>query len=408
MHRENEAVLAEDGAVYLSGVTSPDAKPWEPFAEPVLVFLEQLSGAIRRKQCRYEEMAAFGFWCRRSHLEEFRRRYEDGCLRIGRGVIFHIPASNVPVLFAYSLVMGLLAGNSCSVRISSRYREQDRELCRIMDELLRRPEHVDMRKRISVFSCERDAPAIIRETGRCAGCVVWGGDQAIKDIRTLPMRADAVQMVFPDRYSVCILDAGRIGDMERHELEALAHRFYNDTYAMDQNACSSPGFILWNQDGADRDSIRKRWWDAVAAQAAGYRMTAHKATVKYEALCRYAMSLDEVQTVERRSNLLYTVTLSGIPDNPEEIRGICRLFFEYCGDWREALSCLAGSRLQTVTCFGVEEREIAEYAVRNHFPGVHRVVPVGRAMEMELVWDGQDFISILSRQIGLEVQNASV
>lgn len=116
----------KDEVIVLAGTGQPEAKPWEPFAEPVMEFLGQLSCEIRRSRQQYEEMAAFGFWCRRYHMEEFRKRYKDGRVRLGRGVILHIPASNVPLLFAYSMVMGLLAGNSCAVRISSRSHEQDR------------------------------------------------------------------------------------------------------------------------------------------------------------------------------------------------------------------------------------------------------------------------------------------
>ena len=40
--------------------------------------------------------------------------------RLGRGCVFHISPSNVPVNYAYSLVVGLLTGNTNIVRISSK------------------------------------------------------------------------------------------------------------------------------------------------------------------------------------------------------------------------------------------------------------------------------------------------
>ena len=46
--------------------------------------------------------------------------------------------------------------------------------------------------------------------------------------------------------------------------------------------------------------------------------------------------------------------------------------------------------------------------VANHLFGVHRIVPVGQAADMDLIWDGQDFITVLSRQIGREVQDGAI
>nr|WP_288829117.1 acyl-CoA reductase [uncultured Clostridium sp.] len=400
----------KDEVVILAGVRQPEAEPWELFAAPVLEFLGQLSSEIRRERKQYEQLAAFGFWCRRSHMEEFGKRYEDGRSRLGRGVIFHIPAANVPVLFGYSLVMGLLAGNSCSVRISSKCQEQDQILCRIMDCILKRPEYKGMRRRISVFSSQRDSLAVREALSGCAGCVVWGGDRTIMEIRSMPIRPDAVQLNFPDRYSICILNTLQLGYMTEEELKYLARRFYNDTYLLDQNACSSPVFVIWNQEeeSKEAENARVRWWNAVAGEARSYDLTAHKAMIKYELLCSYAMTLDGETKISRYGNRLYTIRLRDIPSNTDQLRGAFGMFFEYRGDWRKALIRLASSRLQTITYHGIEEQEIVDFVIKNHLFGVHRIVPAGRAADMDPVWDGQDFIAVLSRQIGREAQDASV
>ncbi|NNJ32134.1 acyl-CoA reductase [Lacrimispora defluvii] len=411
MPRSGGAVIPmKDEVVILAGVRQPEAEPWEPFAAPALDFLEQLSREIRRERRQYEQLAAFGFWCRRSHMEEFKKRYEDGRSRLGRGVIFHIPASNVPVLFGYSLVMGLLAGNSCSVRISSKSREQDQILCRIMDRILLRPEYKRMRRRISVFSSQRDSTAVREALSGCAGCVVWGGDSTIMEIRSMPIRPDAVQLNFPDRYSICILDTLQLGYMTEEELKNLARRFYNDTYLLDQNACSSPVFVIWNQEeeSKEAENARVRWWNAVDGEARSYELTAHKAMAKYELLCRYAMSLGGEIKISRYGNRLYTMGLGDIPSDIDQLRGTFGMFFEYLGDWRKALTRLASGRLQTITYHGIEEQKIVDFVIKNHLLGVHRIVPAGRAADMDPVWDGQDFIAVLSRQIGREAQDAFV
>lgn len=405
MPRSGGAVIPmKDEVVILAGVRQQETEPWGPFAAPVLDFLEQLSREIRRERRQNEQLAAFGFWCRRSHMEEFRKRYEDGHSRLGRGVVFHIPAANVPLLFGYSLVMGLLAGNSCSVRISSKSGDQDQILCRIMDGILTRPEYKGIRRRISVFSSQRDSLAVREALSDCAGCVVWGGDRTIMEIRSMPIRPDAVQLNFPDRYSISILDTLQLGYMTEEELKNLAHRFYNDTYLLDQNACSSPVFVIWNQkeESKEAQNARVRWWNAVAEEARSYDLTAHKAMAKYELLCKYAMTMDGETKISRYGNRLYTIGVPEIPSDTDQLRGAFGMFFEYRGDWRKALTRLASSRLQTITYHGIEEQEIVDFVLKNHLFGVHRIVPAGRAADMDPVWDGQDFIAVLSRQIGRE------
>lgn len=397
----------KDEAIDLAGGRRPIAEPLKPFSTPVLEFLENLSLEIRKNRAEhdnYREIKAFGFWLRKAHLEEFRMRYEDGKLRMGRGLIFHIVSSNVPVLFAYSMAIGLLAGNSCVLRISTKSGAEDHRLCEIIDNLLHQPESAFVKDRISIFSCDRESNLIKHWLKECDGLMVWGGDQTIQAVRGMNRRPDAVEVMFPDRYSICILDMKHMESIKEEDIQTLAYGFVKDAYAMDQNACSSPQFVIWNQkDEAKRaEEIRKRWWSAVEKEASVYELSAHKATKKYEALCRYAMVTEEMIETERYNNLIYLARLSDIPSNPEQYRGTSGLFFEYQGDYREAVRRLAVRQLQTVTYYGIPREELTDYVRNHHLYGIHRVVPVGEALNMDLVWDGQDLIEMLSREISWE------
>lgn len=396
----------KDEIKVLAGKEALTDDPRAVFSESVLDFLEELSGTLR-KQCRdMQELAAFGFWCRRSHMEEYRERFADGIRRIGRGKIFHFTASNVPGLFGYSLVMGLLTGNSNYIRLSSRSREADLRLCEIIESVLKQERFSGLARRICIFSCDRDAAFVDRCLEECSGCVAWGGDAAIRGIRRRSMNPDAVQLMFPDRYSVSVLDEEAVQALTDQELRELAHRFYNDTYAMDQNACSSPRAVIWNQSGesgTDGQAGRSRFWQALAEEVKAYPLTAHKATAKYEQFCRHLMTLKDIKRVRRFGNGLYTIELSELPESKGWLEGRFGLFFEFAGDWKEALSALSGRRLQTVTCYGVGKEEIEVYAAEAGLSGVLRVVPAGQALEMDLIWDGQNVIEVLSRRSGQEM-----
>ncbi len=70
----------------------------------------------------YSDVITLGFWLRRASLNELKEKYgfDDGDVHLGRGVVFHIAPSNIPVNFAYSLVSGLLMGNANVVRVPSK------------------------------------------------------------------------------------------------------------------------------------------------------------------------------------------------------------------------------------------------------------------------------------------------
>ena len=49
--------------------------------------------------------------------------------RVGLGLIFHITPSNVPTNFCYSLIFGLLTGNTNIVKVHSQKFEQIKIIC---------------------------------------------------------------------------------------------------------------------------------------------------------------------------------------------------------------------------------------------------------------------------------------
>ena len=99
------------------------SRPDVPFAEKVVEYLNALSASLLkdRESRMYPDVVTFAFFCRKANLLQQKKLYtNDGQLRLGRGVLFHIAPSNVPINFAYSLVAGLLAGNANVVRVSSK------------------------------------------------------------------------------------------------------------------------------------------------------------------------------------------------------------------------------------------------------------------------------------------------
>ena len=67
-------------------------------------------------------------------------------------------------------------------------------------------------------------------------------------------------MTFADRYSFAIISAAAILERKEMDLANLAEKFYNDTYLMDQNACSSPHLICWMGEENEIKTASERFW----------------------------------------------------------------------------------------------------------------------------------------------------
>lgn len=296
--------------------------PVMPYDELVCDLLEAWSQAIRgdSEAKAHPDVLTFGFFIRRGSIvkkkEAFLRKNE-GSRRLGRGLAFHVAPSNVPVNCMYTLVFGLLAGCANIVRVPSKEFPQVDILCRTLDTVLKKHKFSDLADRIQVLRYEREE-CLPDGRGRteffssiCDVRVIWGGDDTIAQIRKHPIATRAKEITFADRYSVGILSAEAVLQASDDELKQLAKDFYNDTYLMDQNACSTPHLIAWTTD-TDASKAQERFWPAVAV-------------------------------------------------------------------------------------YGVDTKEVADWIVERGFFGVDRVVPFGKTLDIDVVWDGYDLIAEMSR-----------
>ena len=422
MNHEDIRKECSERLVLLAGTWEPEDIPEEPFSSLVLDFLSALSEKIRqlsRKEAG-EELKTLGFWLRHSHLLALKEQYyEQG--RIGLGLSFHIAPANVPLMFFYSCAIGLLAGNSCQVRVSGRRTKDADFLCSLTGSLLEEDRFQKMAKRISILSYDsKEADLTESFSRRCDLRVIWGGDRTVDLIRNIPLKPSASELVFPDRNSMAVLNAEAVLALSGGDLDSLAVRFYNDAYAMDQNACSCPRLVFWQEDREDDGKLASwRFWDAVSKAAERYELSGIKSSQKYGNLWELAgaglfdaglpggdrpdAGLPDtglsITGLRRWKNRLYVLTADRIPGNNASSLPRFGTFLEYhmkdSSEWTGAVS----EKTQTLTCFGVSPCSLRDQVLRAKKKGVDRIVPVGQALDMDLSWDGKNLINCMSRKI---------
>ena len=371
-------------------------KPDVPFSDEIIEYLNALSSALMKdKESRlYPDVVTFGFFCRKGNLLKLREEYCNGKdIRLGRGVLFHIAPSNVPVNFGYSMVAGLLAGNSNIVRASSKEFQQVSMIVKHMNDLA---DFNEVAKRIAVVRYDRDSEANAAFSAACNVRVIWGGDNTIATIRQNALPPRSFDVCFADRYSIALVNPAAVMKATDGEMEKLAQNFYNDTYLFDQNACSAPHLVFWKKD-KDLEEAKLRFWKAVHDYTEKkYQYQDVMSVDKLTAFYKQAVGMECVKE-ETEDNLVMRTELKELPKNIDEFRCACGYFSEYDIDTLEEILPIVSIKYQTMAYYGFESEELREFVLKYRPVGLDRIVPFGETTAFALKWDGYNLIETFSR-----------
>ena len=365
-----------------------------PFDGKVMAFLADLSEKLlKHPQARlYPDVAALGFWCRRSSITKMRDEYPDLSNRLGRGLVFHIAPSNVAVNFAYSLLAGLLSGNSNIVRLPSKDFPQVPIIRQAIEETLLA--HEFLRPYICLMRYEHQKEITDSFSAICQARLIWGGDKTIQAIRTSPLPSRGLDIAFADRYSIALIQADAYLKMENRR--RIAEHFFNDTLLTDQNACSSPSLIVWL--GEKVNEAQEAFWREFAEFAAPkYELQAAQAVSKLSNFCILCAEVDGVRKTSGAGNLIFRAALPQLSEEVMEYRGNSGFFLEYQAGGLEEILPVCGSKCQTVGVLGISTAEVGGFFDQTRPAGVDRVVNLGHSMDFSLKWDGHDLIYSLTR-----------
>lgn len=377
------------------GNYSPDV----PFSTLVIEWLNALSRALMQdaESKFYPDVVTFAFFCRKAHVTKLKEQYDSKTVRMGRGLVFHIAPSNVPVNFAYSLVAGLLAGNMNVVRVSQKSFPQV-EL--IVKHLHRIKDFNEVSNRIAIVRYPHDSNANEVLSGACAVRVIWGGDGTIDTVRQNKLTSRATDVCFADRYSIAAINADKM--VEEQDMVVVAERFYNDTYLFDQNACSAPHLIVWTGTAENVDKSRQRFWKSVhdvAEKKYGFQdvMAVDKLTATYRQAVAMPLHVNHCQ-----DNLLRRVSVEHLPTDLDVYRCAGGYFTEYCAKELDEIAPIVTSKYQTLAYYGYTKERLQKFVFENRLKGLDRIVPLGETTTFSLTWDGMDLIERLSRIIDIQ------
>ena len=371
------------------------------FDNLIINFLNEVSQVIKKDKTnfKYADLITFGFWCRESNLNNLKKNYYSKNILLGRGNIFHIAPSNVPMNFAYSLAFGLLSGNNNIVRIPSRNFFQVDILCKIFKKVIYKKKYKELKKRICLIKYEKSNIISEQISSKSDGRLIWGGDETINLFKKFTTPPRCIDLTFPNRYSFMIIGTNKISNFIGMKLNNMVNRFYNDAYLMDQQGCSSPQSIIWIGKNSKKAQIL--FWNKLnKVVSVKYPNDISVSSKKFSRISSAAIESDQNFKLEYSNFNLAKLKQKKMNKNIDKIQCHFGTFVEGSFKSLKEVKNLITSKFQTLIYYGVENKEIKNFIIESKLKGIDRVVPVGRAFDMGLIWDGHDIIKNLSRSIG--------
>lgn len=374
----------------------PEVRAKIPFNDEIVEFLNDVSKELmgNRSAKAYSDVVTFGFWIRKGSILKLKERFEknDG-MHLGKGIAFHIAPSNVPVNFAYSLVAGLLCGNANVVRVPSKDFPQVGMIADAFNKVLEK--HDEMKPFVLCVRYGRDKEINDLFSSIADVRVVWGGDQTIAELRKSSLPPRSGEITFADRYSLAVIDSESYLSIDNKA--KVAEDFYNDTFFSDQNACTSPRLVVWTGDRIE-EAKELFWEEEHKLVEKKYTFQAIQGVNKLTQSYLIAVTEPGVKVEDHSDNLIIRVSIPKITDYLMDFRDNSGYFYEYdCKDIMELTPLCNDKRCQTIGYIG--DNQVLMPLIQSGIKGIDRIVPMGKTMDFDLIWDGYNLPSLMTRTV---------
>jgi hypothetical protein len=349
-------------------------------------------------------------WLRRGTLEPILSRelgsaaLQGGWTPDGRaqlkpfpvGVVGHWPAGNIEIQPLLSMTCALLGGNAALVRIPLGLVEVTRLLIKPLAES--DPERsVLSRLHFTVFEHTRqDLLQAMAES--VDGAMIWGGKEAVQNVRSLPFPHWARLAVFGPRISVAAMDAATWSDPRQQA--TWCQRIARDVWQFDQQACSSPQTLfLEKRDGESIDGFVSALQRAFAAENQAHpRLTIHAALTSAICQARASWLLDDAaHQAVFPPGPDWTLLVGRGAELSQPTQGKTLTVLEVDNLFDPVAKFDGNVQTLGLAMADLEkEVKLAELAARR---GVDRIVKLGRMHVFIPPWDGADLIRPMVRMV---------
>lgn len=349
---------------------------------------------------RSPHFVAVAYWLRRAALQRLVATLRDDMeaedmVLSARGIVLHLPPTNVDTIFLYSWALSVLAGNCNVVRMPSQPDEATLWLTRLVCTVI--AEFGDSERQL-FCAFPHSGHLLGQISARCDGRMIWGGDQKVLDVSRFPTRPDGLSLGFPDRTSIAVFSAQAYLDADDDARAKLTEGLYNDIYWFDQMGCGSPRILFWVDDG-DTVAASRDLEQRIASKAAdkGYHVDTSVALGKLN-LAAGALADGIAGGMRHHSNALDVLDATDLAELVKKKQGGGILYARRVASLTDVADW-ADHSLQTIVHFGFSKDELTSFAGSLAGRGGFRLVPPGAALQFHPVWDGIPLVTHLTRRI---------
>lgn len=318
------------------------------------------------------------------------------CKAFPVGVVGHWPAGNVEIQPILSMTCALLGGNAALVRIPSGLVDLTQ---RLMEKLVESDRDQLLTPRIFMAGFNHERRDLQEAMAQAVdGAMIWGGEEAVLQIRALPFQHWARVAVFGPRMSVAAMDAGAWGNPDQRDAWCL--RVARDVWQFDQQACSSPQ-VLFLEKGNGNSTAQ---FLVALRQAFETENRAHpRRTIPAaltSAICHARASWllkDTAHQAVFPQTPDWTLLLGSGSDIPQPIQGKTLTVLEV-DDLLDPVSKFDGN-VQTLGLGMADPEKERKLALLAGKKGVDRIVKLGRMHVFVPPWDGMDLIRPMVRMV---------
>lgn len=379
-----------------------------PFDSLILNFINEFSKFVMTNpQFReFPELITLAFWMREGNIQklnhEFSERNKERIIA-ARGCALHFAPANVDTIFIYSLFLSLLVANKNIVRVSTKSSPQQVLILKALSSILEQPKFAALREYIVIVTYEHNQKVTEALSNACDVRIIWGGDNTITQISSVPIPPKAIDIKFANKYSYAIFGASELSKFSDEEIQAVAKSFINDSYWFGQMGCSSPRNVYWIGEESDVREAQNKFWKAVELLLENFNHNLSDSDFMNKFVAECDSSINQSVVIPKtQSKLVSRVTNKSkelFSEQAEHCGG--GLFFEDSITELSQLGKVVNRKTQTITYAGLDRDQVMS-GIKAWPILPDRVVPSGEALAFDKIWDGHDLLESFARFVTLK------
>ncbi|WMJ82382.1 acyl-CoA reductase [Clostridium sp. MB40-C1] len=419
----------EDGIVFeefdqISGILKLNNKKIASMPIEALMFImDKYSKRLSSNKdiLRIEGVPYLSFYLKKNNINKLLRmnfdntRFLDDFIEIDeekylkaqpRGTICHWIAGNVPTLSIYSAFHGILSKNANLLRIPQNSIVQVIDILKLLDDIEVQVEgnvysSKDLLKNICIVYFESENKDVNSSMSLLGdGRIVWGGEEAVNAITTLPKKTTCKDLIFGPKYSFAVFDKEAL---EGQEIDKYLENLVMDIIAFDQKACSSPQVLFVEKSTMSIDMIAKKLaciFQKINRRYPNNNLEQYVSAKIINKRGEYGLSLEK--SLYCSKGLDYTILLDDQIKLEEPVQGRT-IFLKEVSSVFDVVNLIT-PRIQCVGIAFKNTNKTLEFSDEITKMGVDRVTKVGYMNLYDFPWDGSLVLNELVRWCSINVK----